>query len=681
MDTQITLNDFLSRLLGTQQDGRAAISAPRNWGTPPVLEVPTDLDSIIDELLEIILNSATTGTEARWHFFIGSPGNGKSSLVGRLYRSIVKHNWIVEDEDGASLDGSADASTPYLPYLIRIRNADEKYPVAYIIQDASVSRSPYASDSDPTRDLMEAVRDAWKRGICLIVCTNRGVLESASRKHYLDPKVNDTRWFQIIRDLAIAESHINGIIGTNYIFAKHKNSVFRTLRVTYSHLDNRSLLINCNTVEHMLKLATCKTRWEACGSCRVRHLCPYKANQEWLSKEQSQSIVVRLLRRAEVISGQVIVLREAGALIALLLAGCTRDYNNDHPCAWVHHRVDSNDFFSLAQRRIYMSLLGSWAPHGLEPSISLRKRQLRALCGLSRSLRKQHQSRAFDAITHVINGHNPSTDVGVHRLLGERTAFAHLDPCLDALPSKFYDQWDSDLSAIITQPSTLFTRIEQSCIDVWMYLYESVENDPKSLPTARWAIKRWSSAFLMRFATLEQGLSANGPDLDTFVDLLSIQTNPKQSKSERRKLRDADRELRSIMDAVLDHGSVQLSDTVWLEGEWVQNSFRAKLSQTSSNEGSGGMALLLRFGDKTALLSAATYLCLRRIARMGLHRRCASDVLLEGIKTARINAVATSKYSFVQEGIEMTVRDLDEGRFILTRTGDDVDVESVGGQP
>lgn len=680
MDTHITTNDFLIQLLAIQQDGRAAISAPQNWSRPPVLEVSTALDPIIDELREVILNSVCNTTEARWHFFIGSPGNGKSSLVGRLYRSFIEHDWIVEDEDGASLDGLTGPSNSHLPYLIRIRNPNKRYPVAYIIQDASVSRAPYDSGSDPTQDLIATIKDAWKRGICLIVCTNRGVLESVSRKHYLDPKVNHTRWFQTIRDLAVAESSMNGVIGTGYVIPKHKNAVFQTLRVSYSHLDNRSLLINCNTLEQMLALATNEAQWKACGSCRVRDLCPFKANQEWLSKGPSRSTVVRLLRRAEVISGQVIVLREAGALIALLLAGCTRDYANEHPCEWVHHRVERNDFFSLAQRRIYMSLLCSDAPHGLEPSISLRKRQLSVLAGLSQSLRQDHKSGVSHAIAHVLDERNPSTDVGVHRLLGARTAFALLDPCLDSLPSTFYEHWDTDVGAIMNEPSTLFTRIEQSCIDVWIHLYEALENDPQSLPTARWAIKRWSSAFLMRFAALEQGLSANGRELDTFVDLLAIQTSSERSKAERRRLRDADREIRSILDAVLDDGSVQLSDTVWLRGEWVKNSFSARLSQTSANEGSGSMALSLKLGSKTALLSARTYLCLRRIARMGLHRRCASEVLLEGIKTARINAVATSAYSFIREGIEVTVQDLGEEQFVLTRAGDDVDVESVGGR-
>ena len=107
----------------------------------------------------------------------------------------------------------------------------------------------------------------------------------------------------------------------------------------------------------------------------------------------------------------------------------------------------------------------------------------------------------------------------------------------------------------------------------------------------------------------------------------------------------------------------------------MRNRFGAKLTQTSSDRSAGCMALSLQFGDKLALLSAETYLCLRRLVHEGLHPLCASEVLLEGVKAARSDAAAASKYSFVEDGIEMSVNRSGEDQFVLTRTANDVDVE------
>ena len=678
MNRPATTNDFLTQLLAIQQDGRGAISAPSNWRSRPILEVPTALDSIIDTLLSTIIGSVSCRAEAKWHFFIGSPGNGKSSLIGRLYRSLGDHDCVMEDEDGLTLDQLADPSIRTLPYLMRIRHRSQRYSVAYVVQDASVARNPYATRSDPTEDLIQTVEEAWKRGICLIVCTNRGILESAIRKHYLNPLISGNQWFRVIRKLADAPTGVNNTINGRYDLKEHKNPVFETLTVSYSHLDNRSLLLNSNTFEEMIKFAAQESHWEVCDTCAVRSLCPYKANQEWLIQDEHRAQIVKLLCRAEVISGQVIVLREANALIALIFAGCTRDYGEAHPCIWVHRRVEMKDIFSIASRRVYMTLLCSWAPHGLEPSRRIQNRQLTALRELHERLRQVDQNETSSTLKHVIDRNHPSTDVGVQRLLGASGAFSRLDPGLDAVSSKFYELCDSDLSVFQGHVGPLFTEIERRYTDVWIQLYEFLEREPRSLAESQWAIKRWSSTFLMRFAALAQGLTASAKDLDTFVDLLRIQMKSDRSGSERRRLREGDRDIRTIIEAVADDGAVQLSQTVWLRGEWVRNRFGAKLAKRTSDRGAGCMALSLQFGDKVALLSAETYLCLRSVAHEGLHPLCASEVLLEGIKAARSDAAASSNYSFVEDGIEMTVNPSGEDQFVLTRTGNDVDVEGWG---
>ncbi len=82
-------NNFLVELLALQQDGKHAISAPTNWTHVPLLEVKTEVDEVVNELIETILVGNNRNDTARWHFFIGSPGNGKSAAMGKLCARYV----------------------------------------------------------------------------------------------------------------------------------------------------------------------------------------------------------------------------------------------------------------------------------------------------------------------------------------------------------------------------------------------------------------------------------------------------------------------------------------------------------------------------------------------------------------------------------------------------------------
>ena len=57
--------------------------------------------------------------------------------------------------------------------------------------------------------------------------------------------------------------------------------------------------------------------------------------------------VLDILRRAEVLDGQIIVFREAVALLSLLLAGCPNDHGTRTPCEWVHDQVRGDKVFNL----------------------------------------------------------------------------------------------------------------------------------------------------------------------------------------------------------------------------------------------------------------------------------------------------------------------------------------------
>ena len=85
------VNPFVTRLIRLQQDGKEAISGPTNWREPPLLEVATDSDDAINALLEAMCPSTGDAPHrGRWHWLIGSPGNGKSAKLGLLGASSGK---------------------------------------------------------------------------------------------------------------------------------------------------------------------------------------------------------------------------------------------------------------------------------------------------------------------------------------------------------------------------------------------------------------------------------------------------------------------------------------------------------------------------------------------------------------------------------------------------------------
>ena len=51
-------NDFATQLIRLQQDGKEAISGPGNWRTPPLLEVATESDESIAEMIDAMVPGA-----------------------------------------------------------------------------------------------------------------------------------------------------------------------------------------------------------------------------------------------------------------------------------------------------------------------------------------------------------------------------------------------------------------------------------------------------------------------------------------------------------------------------------------------------------------------------------------------------------------------------------------------
>lgn len=676
MANDITRNDYLIDLLTLQQDGSQSISAPTNWiNQEPLLEVSTELDDIIKELGETIIKGNNQNDVARWHFFIGSPGNGKSAAMGKLCRYLLKnHRCRIMDEQGCPIQELDENAVPYALYVYE---DNKKYISALIVQDASVVRNPFSPDVDPARELIITIRYAWSKGISLIICTNRGVLEKAHRDNHMNGDVNKEPWFKILTHVVKSDPAIIRELQGEWEFQGNK-TIFSKVKITYSHLDNRSLLIGTDIFDRLIQKAVSPSIWEICNACLTNGFCPLKANRDWLNDLDGRRKFLNILRRAEVFSGQVIVFREAVALISLLLAGCPRDYENIHPCSWVAEKARKGELFTLATRRIYISLFSPFAPFGLELDCSLRKRQVEALQCLQAKIHdfKQEFKASLEA---VIQGKHPSTDVGVTRLLGEGGILSQIDPCQDSLPAKFYETWDSEYDLIIESDNPMITSIERRCAEIWAFLEQAMELIPKHMvPEAHWALRRWSSSFMMHFGALIEGRTAWSKELDQFLKILEIVVKPLQERTieEKRVIRDLNEQLEILLDTgtatCKELGSLQLSENVVLSGGWVKDKLKPHVVE---NEQPGSLSLSIGFdGGEKATLGASTFLWLNRRAHSGLDPRCLPSEFLTGAVDARIRAASKGEYAFVDDDVELIITADNGDVFYLSRIDGEVEV-------
>ena len=431
-ETRSHINPFVTQLIRLQQDGKEAISGPANWLEPPLLEVATDSDEDIDALIDAMCPSPGTDPHrGRWHWLIGSPGNGKSAKLGLLARRLRERGNKIVSEGGVAV---GEGNTDWLPYLLEVREAGKPYRFAYLVQDASVVRNPFGEVCDPAEDLADVLRLATARGTSLLLCSNWGVLQRLFDHGHTDPQMREEPWFRAVRGTS-RKGRDGGIVHSGG-GPFGERTVFDELEVTYEYLDNSSLLVNSDIFERLVEKATAKQNWDACSGCSSMSLCPLRANRDDLAMDKLRGNVLDILRRAEVLDGQIIVFREAVALISVLLAGCPDDHRDRTPCEWVHDQVEGNKIFNLLARRVPSVLFGATRPNGLEgpehrsPATKASRRDqvsaLREIGGLLHGSPSVHQ-----ALAAVTAPSGLSTNLGVERLLGPEGAIPALDPSLE----------------------------------------------------------------------------------------------------------------------------------------------------------------------------------------------------------------------------------------------------------
>lgn len=637
-------NQFLEELLNLQQDGTESISAPSNWAkTEPLLKVETRLDVVIDNLLELIDTPPQSSGEVFWHFFIGSPGNGKSAAAGSLARKLIKAGYSIEDEAGNSLE---DIPPSQIPYLLKAYKGDNKFASLWIAQDASVVRNPYRVDADPSKELIDLIKDATNHAVSLVVCTNRGVLEKASRLGNLDREDQQSPWFLAIKNA------VEGIQSSS-INLPDKKRLANKIVVNSTNLEIQSLLFKSEIASNLILTATADRKWAICDSCAASKNCPFTNNRRWLSTEDGRSTFLSLLRYVELLSGQLIVFREFLAFLSLMLAGSPTDYEDETPCQWVHKELASNNLFGLVSRRIYMLLFSSYAPSGLEFSKNLRSEQLRYIRQLldeTPTLPDRVRSAVHNVIAKNIDDFI-STDVGVQRLLSHDGVFAKLDVINSPLPTSFLGKWSIGSSAIQSLPEGLFSDLERSVIDIFSKLSACIESSSVLGSKHYFWLSRWYTSFFFRIGSLAEKQFSLGSEISRLAEILNAMQEDFSDQALLKRIAKIEKTLNDLL--LGDGAGVRVSEYGRLKGKWVTEQLRPRIGTEDSL---GSLGIPVNFGPKEEeLLNAEAFAWLLRKVDTNMAMNSFPMQHLDSVQDALVRAAALSDYSVAQNDIELEI--------------------------
>jgi len=663
----VQVNPFVTQLIRLQQDGKEAISGPANWRKPPLLEVVTDSDDVIDALLDAIgPSSGRDSDRGRWHWLIGSPGNGKSAKLGLLTRRLLARGYEIVSEDGVAV---GESEMDWLPYLLEVREKGKAYRFAYLVQDASVVRNPFGIDCDPAEDLVDVLRRAATRGTSLLLCTNWGVLQRLFDSGHTDQHLREEPWFRAVSGALQRDAGGNVTIQSGGGTSGEK-TVFDEIEVTYEFLDNRSLLVNSDIFERLVDKATVEENWKACSGCPSIELCPLKANRDALASGVRRQNIIDILRRAEVLDGQIIVFREAVALLSVLLAGCPDDHKGGTPCEWVHDEVEGNRFFNLLARRIPSMLFGATRPYGLEGpgdnnlgTKANRREQLSALKEIDGLLHSTSPVR--QALSAVTLPGGVSTNIGVERLLGADGAIPALDPSIEPRHAVELDEF------VAMATSERFARrsgnltsslglrgIEGRCLQAWDEIFDEIAatGDPVSGQDLYFWARRWQTTCLAWFAAVARGLTALQSELENYLAFL-------KESGERTERLATIMKLSGVLEKLLaprgldgiGEVHVELATSLWLTGRWAEKELRPRLQQKGAKDSN---ALQVKMSDHHSLVvTAETFTWLSRQHELSLSDLSFNPDMLESLRRTQAQAAAASDYSVQVDDVMLVIVD------------------------
>ena len=678
--TNFHVNPFVTRLLRLQQDGKESISGPANWREPPLLDIPTDSEKDIDTLLDAMCPSpGNAPRRGRWHWLIGSPGNGKSAKLGLLARHLLARGYEIVSEEGVAVE---ESDADWLPYLLEVREKGTPYRFSYLVQDASVVRKPFGAVCDPAEDLEHVLGSAAARGTSLLLCTNWGVLQRLFDRGHTDREMRKQPWFRAVR--GAIQPRERGVTVHAGGGTSGEQAVFDELEVTYEVLDNRSLLVNSDVFERLVEKATAERNWDACSGCPSMSLCPFNANRNDLTSDHLRRNVLDILRRAEVLSGQIIVFREAVALLSLLLAGCPDDHGGRTPCEWVHDQVRDNRIFNLLARRLPSILFGAARPHGLEGperdrpgTIASRRDQLSALETIGGVLRGTPHVR--QALASVTRSGELSTNVGVERLLGARGAIPALDPSIEPRHAIELDEFvafttsaRSAGQSVDTASSLGVRAIEEHCLRTWEAIFDAIaaEGDPVTGQDLYFWARRWQTTCLAWIAAVTRGLTALQPELDDYLAFLKTPGASGASAGQRATMKKLEDVLEKLLAPRAPSGvgdvRVELANSFWLTGRWAELELRPRLQHGGARESNVLFVKMSSFHP--FVVTAETFTWLSRRHELSLSELSFNPDVLETLRRTQAQAAAASDYSVQNDDVEIVIFDERGNKHRVERT-------------
>jgi hypothetical protein len=545
MTVNTTVNPYTVELLQYSAERDYCISRPETWTARPPLVVDTPLHTEMVALADELWSGPS---ELVWYFLVGGPGNGKSEGVGAFVRRINANARAAgkrpvfeagKGQGGSSIEYEFDAALPKGRM--------------WLIQDVSVPRS---SGSDPAKDLLAALGLCVNPGAHLLACANRGMLLRAMR---IARKEENYKWLVRVLEAVDEQSRES---------AKAETAIFREdlkgkqVEIRVWPLDHESVLYGQgegnpwaepagSVLDQILAKAAGEENWEqkACTNCACRSVCPMLGDAIWLRNDARRHSMLKVLRTAEVLSGQRIVLREALGLVSMVLVGSPSDFVDAggfaHPCEWVHKRVspasrkprDTRALLDLLSHRAYQDVFGRPTPTALALDVVHQQRDgwlpeaLRVLGPVGKTV--------ADALLDVDKGFAKQT--GPLRLVGPHGVLPPLDPAMDsAWCAQHSISTDGQAAELCQIGATHQGELEKELGD----LVAALENAAKALPPhedpakAFAAIYRWASAIYVRLVGLALGETPLSESVGNYLALLEQPNRPFAAKGKQLTLRD-----------------------------------------------------------------------------------------------------------------------------------------------
>lgn len=658
------VNSYLSELLELEISGKEAISAPTNWLKEPLLSVETEIDRDIERISSSLI-SKDGNTRGVWWFLIGSPGNGKSAAVGSLVRILKsQHNVTFEEQIEGQRKGRniEDIEPDQLPYLLKLHEENNSYASALFAQDASVVPNPYEKSPNTGEALIQLMDLAYTGGLSLVVCANRGVIEKAIQT--ADPDTKKKIWYKILLSLQDSAEK-KSTAETVYEFPQAKNNVFQKFAVEQTILDRKSI-ISDGHLKSLISKATAETNWEICSKCQAKDVCPFKANRDWLTSAVGSERFNNVMRYAELMDGQAIVFREAIALIALLLAGNSRDYGDASPCEWVHNKQENGFYYSLLARRVYMTIFRSYSPQGLKTSQAKKNEQLNLLLSNKSNCELKSQ-RALEGI----KSDKIAVENGITRLLSYQGICSKLDPVKENQGKRLERRWNiscSNLESI--EDNLLITNLEKICFGIWADLEDSIEKiDKKDDEHSYYRnLRRWITSITYRIGFMSEGRILFEEELEDYQRIISINLNLDDDVDLDDEILDLKKELESSLKSFVFGGvdtSIRISDSLKVSGDTIISQIKPKIE---SREDRNSNRMAIKIGKGLIEISPKTYVWLKRISTTGLSSITVPPEVRQIADDIRRRTASVIDYAYEKE-IDIEITKPNGESIKLTRDG------------